>query len=95
MSDTGSVFSQFVTEIPEKLSEPEKILRGPLLQPVVPPTDRNSSAAARLLDWLINDWDQPCIRVRDISLQTPGAALTEPSVTAMSSMCFPHTDSIE
>jgi hypothetical protein len=65
MSDSGSVFSKLISEEPKKESEPEKILRGPLLRPVVPPTDRFSSPVEQLLSWLMR-WPKPTVTTKNI-----------------------------
>jgi hypothetical protein len=46
--------------------EPETIPRGPLLQPIVPPSDPKAPPIEKTLDWLINRWSKPAVRVRDI-----------------------------
>src|SRR5262245_55500674 len=77
-----SVFTKYVADIPEpeRPVEPGRILRGPLVQPVVPPTDRKSSPAERLLDWLINAWDKPTVSARDICWRGPTVVRNRQSV---------------
>src|SRR4051794_37384142 len=67
MSDGGkkSVFARYVAE-PEKEQPPVTIPRGPLLQPIVPPSDSKSPPIERLLDFLVNRWRRPEIRIREI-----------------------------
>ena len=66
MSDDGkSVFSRYIEE-PKKEQRPVAIPRGPLLQPIVPPTDYKSPPSERLLDWLINFWPHDTVCARDL-----------------------------
>jgi hypothetical protein len=58
--------------------EPEKILRGPLLPPVVPPADRQSSPSEKLLDWLVNHWPGATVSARDIYRFGPPFILNNP-----------------
>jgi hypothetical protein len=66
-----SVFSECINNNP-KQQEPEKILRGPLLQPIVPPADYHAPPIEKLLDWLINFWPHDTICARDIYRLGPG-----------------------
>jgi hypothetical protein len=63
----ASVFAKYIDSPTEKErpSEPE-IPRGPLLRPIVPPTDHKSLPIEKCLDWLVNRWPKPAVRVRDI-----------------------------
>jgi hypothetical protein len=63
--------------------EPEKILRGPLLQPVVPPADRKAAPIERLLSWVINHYDGTTISVRDICWRGPRPIRDRASALAM------------
>jgi hypothetical protein len=56
---------------PKQPSEPEKILRGPLLQPIVPPAGPQSSQIEKLLHWLVNHWPRPTVSARDIYRHGP------------------------
>jgi hypothetical protein len=58
---------------PEKKrpAETEKILRGPLLQPIAPPANPRSPPTEKLLDFLVNHWRAPTISVRDIRKYGP------------------------
>jgi hypothetical protein len=55
----------------EKERQAETIPRGPLLQPIVPPTNYKSSPTERLLDCLVNRWPRPTICARDIYVYGP------------------------
>ena len=80
MSDGGkSVFAKYVEE-PEKEQQPVTIPRGPLLQPIVPPTDSNSPPIEQLLDFLINHWSEPTINARTIHWRGPSCARNRKSV---------------
>jgi hypothetical protein len=66
MSDGGkSVFARYVAE-PKKEQPTVTVPRGPLLTPVVPPTDSKSPPIERLLDFVVNRWAKPAIRAREI-----------------------------
>jgi hypothetical protein len=84
MSDEPSIFSKYISE-PEKEKERSEpaIPRGPLLQPVVPSTDYNSPPAAQLLDFIINRWPKPSVRVRDICRFGPGSTRDRKSAIAL------------
>jgi hypothetical protein len=62
----ASVFAQYIDGPKERSVEPEKILRGPLLKPIAPSTDRRSPPVERLLDFCINHWREPIISARAI-----------------------------
>jgi hypothetical protein len=68
-----SIFSRHIVDDqkPEQPGEPEKILRGPLLQPIVPPAGPQSSQIEKLLDWLVNHWPGPTVSARDIYRHGP------------------------
>jgi hypothetical protein len=70
MPANKSVFSEYINDNPEP-QEPEKILRGPFLQPVVPPADRKAAPIERLLSWIMNNFDGTTISVRDICWRGP------------------------
>jgi hypothetical protein len=63
--------------------EPEKILRGPLLQPVVPPADHKAAPIERLLSWIINDFNGTTISARDIYWRGPRPIRDRTSALAM------------
>ena len=72
MPTNESFFAQFIESGPEKEQlEPEKILRGPLLQPIVPPANYRSSPTEKLLDWLVNHWPGATVSARDIYRHGP------------------------
>ena len=57
----------------EKEQQVETIPRGPLLQPIVPPATPQSSPTEKLLDFIVNRWRKPAIRVREICQFGPGS----------------------
>src|SRR5262245_8167143 len=67
----------------ERPVEPETIPRGPLLQPIVPPTDHRSPPIEKTLDWLVNRWPKPAVRVRDILRFGPPAARNRKSAIVL------------
>jgi hypothetical protein len=75
-----SFFARYIDSPKERPVEPEKILRGPLLKPIAPPTDRRSSPTEKLLDWLINHWRQDTISVRVIQWRGPNCLRDRKSV---------------
>jgi len=76
----ASIFSRHIVDDqkPEQPGEPEKILRGPLLQPIVPPAGPQSSQIEKLLDWLVNHWPEATISARDIYRHGPYFILNDP-----------------
>jgi hypothetical protein len=78
-----SVFAKYVADIPAPSGEPERILRGPLLHPIVPPADRKAAPIERLLSWIINDFDGATIGVRDICWRGPRPNRDRTSALAM------------
>ena len=68
---------------PEKARQVKTIPRGPLLQPIVPPTDNNSPPIERLLDFLVNRWRRPEIRIREICQFGPGSIRDRKSAIAL------------
>jgi hypothetical protein len=84
MSDgKPSVFSRYVEHSPKKESPPVTIPRGPLLQPIVPPSDYKSPPIERLLDFIVNRWPKPVIRVREICQYGPGCLRDRKSAIAL------------
>jgi hypothetical protein len=77
MPANNSVFSEYI-DLEKEPQEPEKILRGPLLQPIVPPAGPQSSPTEKLLDWLVNHWPGPTISARDIYRFGPHFILNDP-----------------
>jgi hypothetical protein len=74
----------------EKERQAEIIPRGPLLQPIVPPTDSKSPLIEQTLDWIINRWPQPAIRVRDILRFGPAAARNRKNAVALAENLAAH-----
>src|SRR5262249_31205370 len=76
--------------------KPERTIpRGPLLQPIVPPTNRGSSPSEQLLDFVVNRWPKPAVRARDIMRYGPPAARNRKSAIALAEDlathgCSPH-----
>ena len=67
----------------EKERQVETIPRGPLLQPIVPPTDYRSPPIERLLDFLVNRWRGPVIRIREICQFGPNPIRDRKSAIAL------------
>jgi len=64
--------------------KPERTIpRGPLLQPIVPPTHRGSSPSEQLLDFVVNRWPKPAVRAREIMRYGPPAARNRKSAIAL------------
>ena len=90
MNDGGkSVFARFVAES-EKEQPPVTIPRGPLLRPIVPPSDSNSPPIERLLDFIVNRWRKPVIRVREICQFGPGPIRDRKSALALAETLVAH-----
>ena len=77
-----SFFARYIDE-PEKQRQVETIPRGPLLRPIVPPADSNSPPIERLLDFIVNRWPRPVIRVREICQFGPGSIRDRKSALAL------------
>src|SRR5262245_22324279 len=83
-NDSKSVFSQHVAKVPAARKEQDATIpRGPLLKPIVPPSDQGSAPAEKLLDFLVNRWPKPAVRVRDILQFGPPAARNRKSAIAL------------
>jgi len=78
----ASVFSKYIDAPKERPAEPEKILRGPLLKPIVEEATPQSTPAEKLLDWLINHWSEPTISVRIIHWRGPNCLRTRKDALA-------------
>ena len=87
--DGPSFFARFIDD-PEKERQVETIPRGPLLRPIVPPTDSKAPLIEQTLDWIINRWPQPEIRVRDILRFGPAAARNRKSALALAENLAAH-----
>jgi hypothetical protein len=70
-------------DTPEPEQLPITIPRGPLLQPIVPPANHNSPPIEKCLDWLVNRWPKPSVRIRDFLQFGPPAARNRKSATAL------------
>src|SRR5262249_18241177 len=71
--------------------KPERTIpRGPLLQPIVPPTNYKSPLADKCLDWLVNRWPCPTVRMRDFMRSGPPAARNRKSAIAMAEILVEH-----
>jgi hypothetical protein len=81
----GSLFERLQEKQPqlEKEQPPVTIPRGPLLQPIVPPANNNSPPIERLLDFLVNRWRRPEIRIREICQFGPGSIRDRKSALAL------------
>src|SRR5262245_34025187 len=67
-----SFFSRFIDAPKERPAEPEKILRGPLLKPIVPVSEPRSTPTEKMLDWLVNRWPGTTVSTRNIMQFGPG-----------------------
>jgi hypothetical protein len=82
---------QQLAEIPKtEPREPITVPRGPLLQPIVPPTNYSSPLIERLLDWLINRWTKPSVRVRDICQFGPRPVRNRKTATTLAETLVEH-----
>jgi hypothetical protein len=77
-----SVFARYIDAPKERPAEPEKILRGPLLKPIVEEATPQASPTAKLLDWIINHWRGNTISVRDICWCGPNSIRDRKSAIA-------------
>src|SRR5262245_26873607 len=68
---TKSIFNRLRPE-KERPVEPEKILRGPLLKPIVPVSEPRSTPAEKMLDWVVNRWNGATLTTRNIMQFGPG-----------------------
>ena len=59
------------------------IPRGPLLRPIVPAADPNSTPAERFLDFVINRWPRETVRLRDLLRFGPGSLRSRKSALAV------------
>jgi hypothetical protein len=84
-----SVFAKYVEES-EKEQPPITIPRGPLLRPIVPSTDSKSPPIERLLDFLVNRWRKPAIRIREICQFGPGSIRDRKSAMALAEILVAH-----
>jgi hypothetical protein len=67
MSDGGSsIFTKFIEGRPEKKPSEPEIPKGPMLRPIVPPSDYRAPPIEKLLDWLINRWPKPTVTSKNI-----------------------------
>jgi hypothetical protein len=64
----ATLFERLSQLPPTNKQEPQlgAIPRGPLLRPVVPPADSNSTPAERFLDFVVNRWPRETVRLRDL-----------------------------
>src|SRR5262245_12046231 len=58
---------------PKKEQPPVVVPRGPLLQPIAPEANPQSSPAEKLLDFVVNHWREPTISVRNIQRCGPNS----------------------
>jgi hypothetical protein len=82
-SNGASVFARYIDGPKERSIEPEKILRGPLLKPIAPPTNRRSPPVEQLLDWLVNHWPDHTISLRNICRSGPNSIRERKSAIAL------------
>jgi hypothetical protein len=65
----------------QQSAESELIRRGP--QPIIPPAGFKSSPSEKLLSWLINDWPNPVISLRDIRVYGPNCTRDPLNATSL------------
>ena len=67
MSDDGkSIFSRYVETASEKEQPSVTVPKGPMLRPVVPPSDYRAPPIEKLLDWLVNRWPKDTVKTKNI-----------------------------
>jgi len=89
----ASLFERLNKRQPLEDSPPEierPIQRGPLLQPIVLPTHRGSPLSEKCLDWLVNRWPHPAVRMRDFMRSGPPGARNRKSALAMAEILVEH-----
>src|SRR5262245_907927 len=62
---------------------PVAIPRGPLLGPIVPPSDHKSPPLEKTLDWLVNRWPKPSVRTRDFLRFGPNSIRNQKTAVAV------------
>jgi hypothetical protein len=86
-----SVFARYIVDSPPEAKQRGSTLpRGPLLQPIVPPSDYKSHPVERLLDWLVNRWGKPTVSARDIQRFGPNPIRDRNSANAMAEILVEH-----
>jgi hypothetical protein len=86
MSDGGrSIFSQLIEPIAPAKQEPQlaTIPRGPLLAPIVPAADANSTPSEKLLDFCVNRWPREVVRLRELQQFGPRSLRNRKSAMAL------------
>jgi hypothetical protein len=78
-----SVFARYINAPKERPTEPATIPRGPLLRPIVPPTDYKSPPIEKCLDWLVNRWPKPTVRGREFLQFGPNTIRNRKAAAAM------------
>jgi hypothetical protein len=86
-----SVFARYIVDSPPEAKQRGSTLpRGPLLQPIVPPTDHKSPPIEKCLDWLVNRWPKPAVGVRDICRFGPNPIRDRKSAIATAEILVEH-----
>jgi hypothetical protein len=85
MAVMATLFERLSQPPPPNKQEPQlgAIPRGPLLAPIVPPANPNSTPAERFLDFIINRWPREVVRLREIQQYGPGSLRNRKSAIAM------------
>ena len=83
---TKDIFERLKVEQPQQLeeqqsAESELIRRGP--QPIIPPAGFKSCPSEKLLSWIINDWPNPVISLRDIRVYGPNCTRDPLNATSL------------
>jgi hypothetical protein len=85
-----SFFARYIDSPPKKERPPVTIPRGPLLQPIVPPTDGKSPPIEKLLDWLVNRWPGGTVSTRNIMQFGPGCLRDRKSAITTAGILVEH-----
>src|SRR5262245_46263677 len=60
-----SFFARYI-DAPKERPTKAEIPRGPMLRPVVPPSDYQAPPVEKLLDWLVNRWPKNTVNIKNI-----------------------------
>jgi hypothetical protein len=67
MSDgKPSIFSRHIGGAPKKERAEPTVPKGPLIPPIVPPSDYRAPPIEKLLDWLVNRWPKDTVTTKNI-----------------------------
>jgi hypothetical protein len=86
----ASVFAQYIDGPKERAADPETIPRGPLLKPIVPPSEPRSPPTEKMLDWLVNRWPGTTVSTRNIMQFGPNCIRDRKSAIATARKLVEH-----